>query len=216
MNWEHLQDTRRGETCLVIGNGPSLNDIPLDFLRKYPSFGTNRIYLLEGFTPTYYVSVNPLVIEQSAEQIKALEAMKFIRASQASMIPGAYPLDSVGHKTFSYNPAAYIYEGFTVTYVCLQLAHFMGFDTVLLVGVDHSFQFDGRPNEEKIAEGADPNHFSPDYFSNGTRWNNPDLEQSEEAYKLAKVAFESEGREVINISTKTALDIFKKGDYREW
>ena len=66
VNWRDLADKHRGETCLIIGNGPSLNDVPLEFLHKYPSFGTNRIYLKEGFTPTYYCSVNPLVISQFA------------------------------------------------------------------------------------------------------------------------------------------------------
>ena len=40
-----MKNSRKGETCLIIGNGPSLANIPLKFLKKYASFGTNRIYL---------------------------------------------------------------------------------------------------------------------------------------------------------------------------
>ena len=39
---KELRDTHKGETCLVVGNGPSLKKIPKDFLKKYPTFGTNR------------------------------------------------------------------------------------------------------------------------------------------------------------------------------
>ena len=61
MNWETtFADTHSGEVCVVVGNGPSLRGVPVEFLKKHKTFGTNRIYLLPGFTATYYTSVNPL------------------------------------------------------------------------------------------------------------------------------------------------------------
>ena len=204
------------KTCIIVGNGPSLNDIPLELLNKYPTFGTNRIYLLEGFTPTYYVSVNPLVIEQSIDEINALQAEeKYIRANLAHLIPGSYPLHNAQAWTFSRDPLTYIFEGFTVTYVCMQLAFWMGFETVLLVGVDHYFKVKGNPNEQQKMKGDDPNHFTPEYFK-GADWNLPDLANSERSYNIAKRVYEKAGRRIINLTTKTALDIFPKGDYREW
>ena len=91
----------------------------------------------------------------------------------------------------------------------------MGFKNVLLVGVDHSYQFGGAPNEERIWEGNDPNHFHPGYFK-GKKWNNPDLEKSEAAYRLAKEAFEADGRQIINCSRHTELDVFERDTLREW
>jgi len=58
------KDKHRGQRCVIIGNGPSLNKMDLSFLKNEITFGMNRIYLLFDkwdFTPTYYVSVNPLV-----------------------------------------------------------------------------------------------------------------------------------------------------------
>ena len=211
-----MKNKHAGETCIIVGNGPSLNDIPLELLEKYPTFGTNRIYLKNDFTPTYYVSVNPLVIEQSIDEINALESeSKFIRAQLADKIEGAYPLRNAQAWTFSTDPLKYIFEGFTVTYVCMQLAFWMGFETVLLVGVDHYFKVKGRPNEQQTMKGDDPNHFDPNYFK-GAQWNLPDLESSERAYKIAKRKYEKAGRRIINLTTKTALDIFEKGDYKAW
>lgn len=213
---DRFYNIHSGETGLIIGNGPSLKNVPLEFLKKYTSFGTNRIYLMDGFTPTYYVSVNPLVVEQSIEQINGLTSAKFIPKQFASRIPGAFPLVSHYSPCFSMNPRAYVYEGYTVTYVCMQLAYFMGFDTVLLVGVDHRFSFQGSPNEERVAEGPDPNHFHPEYFSNGTHWNNPDLERSEESYRMAKDVFDRDGKRIINLTDGSALDIFEKGEVENW
>ena len=201
-----------GETCLVIGNGPSLKDVPNSFLDQYPSFGTNRIFL--KYVPTYYVVVNPLVIEQNKAIIEILPCDKFL--------PFGYDFKCEHHgflastqKQFSHNPDKWIAEGFTVTYGCLQLAYYMGFTTVLLVGVDHRYKFSGEPNEPHLFEGDDPNHFDPEYFK-GVKWHNPDLERSEISYQYAKEAFEQDHRKIINLTPNTALNVFEKGNINDW
>ena len=40
---------------------------------------------------------------------------------------------------FSKHPHFRIWEGGTVTYVAIQLARFMGFSKIILIGVDHNF-----------------------------------------------------------------------------
>ena len=97
----------------------------------------------------------------------------------------------------------------------MQLAFHMGFETVLLVGVDHKFKMDGTPNQETTWQGDDPNHFSPDYFK-GTRWNNPDLANSERAYRLAEKAYRDAGRRIVNLTEGTAEQVFEKGTVAEW
>jgi acetyl esterase/lipase len=79
-----------------------------------------------------------------------------------------------------------IWEGWTVTYAALQLAYFMGFKNIFLVGLDHSFKVSGSPNEEQAMQGADPNHFDPRYFA-GSRWHLPDLEGSEATTALNRI-----------------------------
>ncbi len=212
--WRYYRDLHKDETCLIIGNGPSLRNVPLDFLRKYKSFGTNRIYLLDGFTPNYYCSVNPLVIQQFSEDIAQIDAPKFLPAGYC-FDDTCLPLNSSGIVMFSQDASEWIYEGHTVTFVCMQIAFYMGFKTVLLVGVDHSFVFDGRPNEQRVMEGNDPNHFHPDYFR-GRSWNNPDLVRSEHAYKLARAAYEAHGGRIINLTPGTKEKVFEKGDLNDW
>ena len=211
--WDALRYSDNGDTCVVIGNGPSLKDVPVDFLNKYPTFGSNRVYLL--FHPTYYACVNPLVLEQFADEIAQIDYQaKFTRLGYG--IPNSFPLQSLILPCFSREPWLGVYEGFTVTYVLLQLAFFMGYKTVLLVGVDHRFEVSGSPNEQVVSQGADVNHFDPAYFGAGVKWNLPDLERSARAYGMAKTVFDNAGRKIVNLTPNTALDVFEKGELKDY
>jgi hypothetical protein len=105
--------------------------------------------------------------------------------------------------------------GGTVTYVCLQLAFWMGFHEVFLIGVDHNFETKGSANKIVVSTGDDPNHFSPDYFGKGFRWQLPDLETSEIAYELADTVYRQNDRQVIDATVGGKLTIFPKMDYRK-
>jgi hypothetical protein len=107
-----------------------------------------------------------------------------------------------------------IFEGSTVTYVAMQIAYYMGFKEVILVGVDHSFSTGGQPNETVVSEGDDPNHFSANYFGKGFKWQLPDLEASEQAYQLAREAFLKDGREIVDATLGGQLRVFPRVDYQ--
>lgn len=213
--WNELKNKHAGETCLIIGNGPSLKDVPLTFLKKYPTLGSNRIYILSDFVPTYLTCINPVVLEQFFYDFDGVKTTKFIRAGYDHLVSGSLPLHSSAFPMFSKNPSVCVYEGFTVTFVSMQLAWWMGFTTVLLVGVDHRFTFSGVPNQEMKADAVDVNHFDPNYFS-GCQWNNPDLEGSEHAYKIAYNVYKQDGRKIINLTQGTALEVFERGEITEW
>ena len=210
----NYKNKHKGETCIIIGNGPSLKpilDTNMDFLNKYPTFGSNRIYL--RYIPTYFVCVNPLVIDQNREDIEILDCEKFIRGG---MLKSGNQLECRHHhKAFSLHPDQWVYEGYTVTFVSMQLAYWMGFTTVLLVGMDHRYIYEGKPNLANKMTHQDPNHFDPDYFQ-GQWWNNPDLEQSELSYWMAEEQYRKDNRKIINLTAGTALDVFEKGDIKEW
>jgi hypothetical protein len=86
----------------------------------------------------------------------------------------------------------------------------MGFQEVILVGVDHNFVTRGPANSAVISEGDDPNHFSPDYFGKGFKWQLPDLEGSERAYRRAKEAYEQADRRVVDATVGGKLTVFPK------
>lgn len=218
---QSYRDLHAGERCFILGNGPSLREMDLALLQDEITFGMNRIYLLfseMGYQTTYYLAINTLVIEQSANDIASLPMPKFISWRGRNWMdlqentvfidtdftpPADFASDSTGR----------IFEGSTVTYVAMQLAFYMGFQKVYIIGVDHSFHTKGPPNTTVAAGEVDQNHFSPDYFSNGYRWQLPDLEASEEAYQLAKITFEKSGRQILDATIGGKLTIFPKVEY---
>nr|MBC8332753.1 hypothetical protein [Anaerolineae bacterium] len=116
---------------------------------------------------------------------------------------------------FAVDARGRLWEGATVTYACLQLAYHMGFDEAILIGVDHSFASKGQPNATVVSGGDDPNHFDPRYFGKGFRWQLPDLDTSEQAYLMARHAFESAGRRVLDATIGGQLTVFPKINYDE-
>lgn len=210
----------KNERCFILGNGPSLNKTDLSLLKDEFTFGLNRIYLLFpqlNFTTTYLVSTNPHVIEQFADDIAALPMPKFVAWEGRKFLPQR-PDTIFFHKhprdlKFSKNPAFGVWEGATVTYVAMQLAYYMGFQKVILIGVDHSFKTQGPAHKLVVSENDDPNHFSGSYFGRGVRWQLPDLDTSEIAYTLAKEAYRRAGREIVDATIEGKLEVFPKVDY---
>lgn len=215
------KDSHKGERCFILGNGPSLNKTDLELVRNEVTFGLNRIYLLfpqVGFQTNFLVSVNDLVLQQTAKEMAALNFPKFVTWRARKWLrkdPNTIFIDSdfTGPENFSRDATGRIFEGFTVTFVALQLAFFMGFEQVILIGVDHNFTTKGKANEAVISQGDDPNHFAANYFGKGFKWQLPDLEGSERAYTLAREAYQAAGRQVLDATVGGKLTIFPKVDY---
>lgn len=215
-----LRDRHIGERCFILGNGPSLRQTDWSLLRGEITFGMNRIYLLfseMGFSTTYFVAVNSLVLQQCAQEIRSLTMPKFVAwrarrwlAEDSRVI--FLDTDYRGRAKFSTDVSGRVFEGSTVTYVALQLAYHMGFHEVILLGLDHRFAAPGIPNSTVESPGDDPNHFSPEYFGKGFRWQLPDLQASEAAYRMAKRAFEAAGRTILDATPGGALTVFPKTD----
>jgi hypothetical protein len=219
-----LRDQYRGQRAFILGNGPSLKNTDLSRLRSEYTFGLNRIYLMFptlGFRASCLVSVNDLVIEQCRGEMDALPIPRFVSwrarrfyepARSAEELPTFLYTTYDGPK-FARNALGRLWEGATVTYVALQLAFHMGFSRVILIGVDHDFASKGEANRTVVSDGDDPNHFSPEYFGKGFRWQLPDLVTSELGYRMARETFAQAGRDVVDATVGGKLTVFTKVDY---
>ena len=212
-----LRDTHAGERCVIIGNGPSLKNTDLSKLRNVFTFGMNRFYLAFdelGFMTSCLLSVNNLVIEQCAADFRALPIPTFVSWRGRQWISPApnlhYLHTSYLLPRFGTDAAGRLWEGATVTFIALQLAYYLGFKQVILIGVDHSFATKGTPNTTVVSTGDDPNHFNPAYFGKGFRWQLPDLETSELAYCMARDAYQKDGREILDATVDGKLTVFPK------
>ena len=215
-----LKDTHTGERCFIIGNGPSLKNTDLSKLKNEFSIGMNRFYMAFaelGFSTSCLLTVNDLVIEQCAADLRSLPIPTFVSWRGRKWVQPSpnlhYLHTSYNLPRFSGNAAGRLWEGATVTFVAMQLAYHLGFEQVILIGVDHNFATKGTPNTTVTSTGDDPNHFHPGYFGKGFRWQLPDLETSEVAYAMARHAYEQDGRRVVDATVGGKLTIFPKADY---
>ena len=213
-----LHDRHAGQRCFIIGNGPSLNQTNLSLLSGEFTFGLNRIYLAFddlGFRTSCLVCVNRLVLEQSGSELARVPVPKFFGTVAARYVPSHAEdvtyLRSSPWPGFSRDPVrSGVWEGATVTFVALQLAHWFGFARAILVGVDHNFSTKGPAHQIVTSEGPDPDHFHPGYFGPGYRWQLPDYAMAEFAYATARNAFQADGREVLDATVGGKLSIFPK------
>ncbi len=196
-------NTHKGETAIVIGHGKSLDDVPRNMLKKYPSFGVNHIYLLP-FQPTYYFCYDsyimrnyPKRIHDTASKAKiAFLSDKFFD-EDVDGLEELYNLKNVylcNNRTVIF-PYETLMGGSTVTYVALKVAYVMGFSTILLVGCDRDSKME---------------HFGEDYPV--AQLKNTKTEQQEEHLKLAGDVYKVAGRRIINLSLPSVLDeYFERG-----
>ena len=218
----NFKDLHEGARCFIIANGPSLARTDLRPLKAETTFGMNRIYLNfkeMGFQTSYYLAINELVLNQFAGEIAYLGMPKFLNWNQRKRFREVNDLNYLRlklgfHDTFISDISRPLCSGGTVTFAALQVAFYMGFQQVVLVGLDHRFASKGRPNEVQVrAEARDQNHFHPNYFPAGSRWQLPDLRRSELAYGLARRAYEAEGRIILDATVDGACPVFEKVTY---
>jgi hypothetical protein len=218
-----FQNIHLGERCFIVANGPSLKVTNLELLQNEFTFGLNRIYLhfdQVSFRPSYYVTVNELILEQFSGDIAVLNMPKFLNWNRRAHFD--LPAGDVNflksrlviNDSFQTDITKPLVVGATVTFVALQLAYYMGFRDVFLVGLDHTYVEKGLPSgtETRTAE-QDQSHFHPQYFPRGSRWQLPDLLRSEVDFSLARRAFEADGRRIFDATIGGKCEIFEKIDY---
>lgn len=213
---EGFHNRHAGETCLIICNGPSLNEMPLDFLWRYPSFGCNTICEWTEFEPWYYVAVDDRVRREFGDRV----------LERFSMIPKFVPtpnLDSwIGplfYRWFHRPGPLWPYakqalwpsdmlstDGITwscVPHVMMQLAYFMGFTTILIVGMDHSDNYKDHAwgKDAGMNDRKDPRKL-------WDKW--------EAGHMQLYKGFIENGVEMINITPGTMERSLPKDDWRKW
>lgn len=152
-----------GQTCLLVGVGPNLKDTPPEWF-DYPSISVNSIYQYEGWKPTYYVGVDErLRVENGAEICKVYKDIpKFFPT------PDWDDLQGENIYRFMHRQSGSLFIGgqsprskesltkWGITYyrvmgAALQVAMYMGFSTVLMIGIQHK---EGAPTAHFWGEDA--------------------------------------------------------------
>lgn len=146
----------KGERCFIVANGPSLRSEDLELLHSKGevTFAMNRIFKIfpqTNWCPTYYVCEDELIAADCQKEINEIPAKeKFIpieikwwhniNIENAIHFHLTYNEDEKCEFGFSPDIAHQIDCLGTVTCSCMQIAAYMGFSEIYLIGVDHNFQ----------------------------------------------------------------------------
>lgn len=232
-----FKDKHKGERVFIIGNGPSLNQLDLTKLKGELTFGVNGIFLnydKMGFAPTYYVVEDTFVAEDRADEINTYKGpmvqffgnyLDYCIKDKPDNVWLNVKLDYrdyEGFPHFSENAIRQIWVGGSVTYICLQLAFYMGFSEVYMIGFDHNYVI---PDDAVISNkretgfdimsnSDDVNHFHPDYFGKGYRWHEPRVERMEKGFMRAREHFEKDGRKIYNATPGGHLHVYPRVEYK--
>lgn len=248
---EAFKDRHRGERCFIMGNGPSLNRMDLNLLRGETVFASNAAFLLfdrVDWRPKYYACADTRVLQDRGLEIAAALAETpgmtgFFPATVTVHDGGGQTLDARAFVPpaanvvyfneiyndptrgvagmFSLDAADHLRSPRTVTITLLQLAAYMGFDEIYLIGCDTDYVVpasvvqDGPETEGgklflTSSADDDPNHFDPRYFGKGRRWHQPQVERMIEHYQFARDALDAAGVRVFNATAGGRLEVFPR------
>lgn len=213
--------------CFIVGNGPSLNIADLESIKNEITFGFNRIYYMFDKTdwrPTFYCSEDIQILQNSVDEINKLDLeYKFIPIilkddykidiKNATYFNQIYNKDRSKMPDFSNDIAKYIACGGTVTYTAIQMAAYMGFKEIYLIGVDHSFaryiDKDGNLIEDKNLK----DYFCDEYNKDKDKLNIPRLDESTKSYMKAEEYSRQHGFRIYNATRGGKLEVFERVDF---
>ncbi|MDL2288184.1 hypothetical protein LJC32_02250 [Oscillospiraceae bacterium OttesenSCG-928-F05] len=237
-----FEKKHRGHRCFLIGNGPSLREQDLEKLFENGdlSFGCNHIkniYDKTHWRPNYLMASDPYLIAEHIEKIASTQAdAKFLpyldqifensKAAEATMKKGGgevYYFDSIHRPSrpaeiqFSDNPAKALYDSTTVMYLMLQMAVYMGFSQIYLLGVDNSPPpLNGAPNSQNPSA-----HFYADKKGEAERSANKfasfvsgaAASLTEHSYREAERYSRAHGCRIYNATRGGLLEIFERVEF---
>ncbi len=228
-HYSQLKDVHAGETGLIVANGPSLLDVPIPFLKKYPSFGMNRVNfegLFPEFCPSFYVCIGGDQLNTPERRERVYPIMEhpdlkaaFINRLMVQHFRGPKVYSIMGGKLYGLEPHKAI--GFskdpldimgihaTMTYGCLQLAYYMGFETVLIVGLDGTYngKMHAYPESEFPLFKSGPGVHGDD-----ETWR----ARCEGVYTLSRQVYEEDGRRIVNLTEGSMIESLERGEIGEW
>jgi hypothetical protein len=238
---QSLHNSHQGEHCFIFGNGPSLNKMDLSLFKGQHVWASNRFYLIFDqidWRPDFYVGIDKRVIPDIANELAHLQeelnhtkfffplifreqrnlkssANTFWFRENQNEKPGNEEMD------FSQHCAEVLAPSKTVTISMIQLAVYLGFNPIYLVGCDTSYTVpptvisEDEKNEYLVStQNDDPNHFHPGYFGAGKKWHQPHVERMLDQYEKIKLITDEMGIEIINATVGGNLEIFPRIDYQ--
>lgn len=218
---ERLKDINKGKRCVIVATGPSLRIEDLDKLASVDilTFGVNNIGSAYGTTqwrPTYYVGIDRSLIESEYFQtVKPEEQSRYSFISDLSECYWKEPHKENVLKVhpcniwpvhwypkFSEDVSRKVYIGGTVVYISIQIAVYLGFEEIYLLGTD----FTGSNGYARKYR-----HFYTEKQLDSVCYS----EQVRFGYGKAKQYADTHGIKIYNATRGGELEIFERVNFDE-
>lgn len=209
---EKFKNIHIEKRCFIVATGPSLekSDLEVLYRNKEICFGVNRIFNLTNcnWIPDYYVAVDTKFLNDYYQEIINYPVKaKFLHGARVDndYKDEVYSLHCVTDDIFDELPLfsediAHVgYGGATVTYVCIQIAAYMGFKEIYLLGVDCNYLINSRNN-----------YFFTDQKEDNIKHKTDRMLLS---YQAAKEYMLSHDIEILNATRGGKLEVFERVDF---
>jgi hypothetical protein len=217
-----FKNCHKNERCFIVATGPSLTIEDVNILKGEIAFGMNSVYKLFNKTdwrPNYYGIIDGSVFNKIKDEIKFWELNcafypdqyihwneKYansvpikgnfcLNAQERAVIPASW------RKTkFGTDMTKLFYEGTSVVHFILQIAIYMGFKEIYLLGTDCNYYGSSKHSSIVNYKGGNEMGNSPEDIYNGLI----------EDYLKAKEVADSIGVKIYNATRGGMLEVFER------
>jgi glycosyltransferase involved in cell wall biosynthesis len=221
-----------GERIFIMGNGPSLNRMELELLAGEHVFAMNRISLLFpriSWRPDFFTAFDIRVVPDNLDEFNKLEIpYKFFATKHKGAIlerenhywhHSWQVSDDLEDRFGAFPEITGFGGGGTVACAAIQIAAYLGFDPIILIGCDAAYsvptsvlqtgpdQFgDGVLLNLTSTDDDDANHFDPAYFGKGKRWHSPNPAEMHRGFEKCYRQMRRQGKALVNATVGGALE----------
>lgn len=224
-----MKDTHKGERCFIVATGPSLRIEDLEKLSENKEFCISMNSVFASFhqfqwRPDIWLCVDASAITMWEDDIMDMD-VKDIFVADAAMDADYSLLEQKCHifhsifgreafteGTFTEDFSTKVLHGSTVTNVCIQLAIYLGFEEIYLLGVDNSYPAGGKQHfnnedEERIKE---TNVVSLFKVQEGIDF---EVVLNERIYTNSRIYADQHGAKIYNATRGGRLEVFERVDF---
>jgi hypothetical protein len=214
-NIKSFKNNYYGDRCFIIATGPSLTLEDLSLLKNEYTFGMNSLIKLFdtlNWETTFYGIQDLEVYSLLKDDIGKLKKSNVLAGSildRVDNLPNSYikyPLNMLNHfysdyrklgTKFSDDAYLEVFDGYTIAYSLLQIAVYMGFKEIYILGMDANY--DENVSKRNIVDIGKIDHT---YRNAG--------ERIRFALNIAKKHLSNSEIEIVNVTRGGKLEIFPR------
>lgn len=216
------KDIHKGKRCFIIGTGPSLTLEDVNSLKGEITFGVNTLFKLYDKTDwraDYYCIVDPNTYGNLEQELKEKQLKQiFYPANRIKTDYLTGPSFILNHSDiyrmcfpdifkftkFSDDIEKKVYDGASVVYATLQIAVYMGFREIYLLGVDCNYSVNNTRHGEDLS-----------YQNYKYNWTENTGLTMIEGFRIAKEYADKHDIQIYNATRGGMLEVFERVSLEE-